>query len=87
MRNTDDGEMDGSSSGSRDDTKEGGYDRNTGGFDSGSDNESIQDDGSSNTTVNTYCTGDGLHNDGSDEGVDETENPEIYAYYQSGRLP
>jgi hypothetical protein len=64
LRNPDDGEMDGGSSGSSHDTGEDGYDRNTGGFDSGSDDESIQDDGSSNTTVNTDSTGDGLHIDG-----------------------
>ncbi|GAM33599.1 hypothetical protein TCE0_011r00612 [Talaromyces pinophilus] len=70
LRNTDDGEMDGGSSGSSHDTK-----------------VDVEDDSSSNTTVNTGSTGDGLHIDGSDEGFDETENPELYAYYQLGRLP
>ncbi|KAF3402213.1 hypothetical protein DPV78_003601 [Talaromyces pinophilus] len=87
LRNTDHGEMDEGSSGSSHDTGEDSYDRNTGRFDSVSDDESIQGDGSSNTTVNTGSTGDGLHIDGSDEGFDETENPELYAYYQLGRLP
>lgn len=86
-QNTDDGEMDENSTGSSDDTREDGNDRNTGGFDSGSDDESMQDDGYLNTTVNTDSTGDGLHNDDSIEGSDETENPDLYAYYQLGRLP
>jgi hypothetical protein len=79
-QNNVDGEMD-DSSGSSDDTREDGHDRNTGGVDSGSDDESIQDDGSSNTTVNTENTGDGLDNDGSDDGFDWNES-QLYERYQ-----